>query len=554
MSTFSSLYALVVDDAPVVIATLRVMLRKMGLQDDNIHTAKDARSALLLARHRPYDIAICDYNFGGGLNGKQIFEELSHGNLLAKGAVFIMVTGEASGPIVRSIIELEPDEYLLKPYTEKNLHDRLRMAIRRKQALLAIYAAEQERNPAAGLEACDELEGRYPLYSALIKRFRGQFLRDLARAEEARDLYESILRTDNYEWAQLGLGNSLVDLGDFEGAEKCFASLLAQPVVSVATLNAVSRFELYREDIPAAIRHVTMASELVPGHAERELLLANLCLVEGDYANAAKKYQLYHEVNRETFRDTLACRLNWLRGMAWQLSDCTDVREKAKLRNEIQYHLGQFYRLEPSPALNGQLSLIACHLALCDNDLPILMSLLKSGLTMVADFDFYARYHLCYLLSELMIDAELPHHLQHAGSQVLTSGSDVISKSQLLMLKRLKDRHQERRAFLANAYQSASDALQQKRFMVAMDIYLNVQEKMPYVYRTSLRIMKLLSVIWPTGLGVDAVRALIVRSDLVIREMLTEEALLNLQYPEIYRRACAHVNHHAGAKRGQDTT
>lgn len=546
MSIFNTLYALVVDDAPVVVATLRVMLRKMGLRDDNIHTAKDARSALLLARHRPYDITICDYNFGGGLNGKQIFEELSHGHLLAKGAVFVMVTGESSGPIVRSIIELEPDEYLLKPYTEKNLHDRLRAAIKRKQALLPIYTAEQEKNPGAGLQACDELEARYPLYLPLIKRFRGQFLRDLARAEEARDLYESILRTDDNEWAQLGLGNSLVDLGDFEGAEKCFARLLAQPVVSVATLNAVSRFELYREDIPAAIRHVTMASELVPGHAERELLLANLCMVEGDYANAAKKYQLYHEVNRETFRDTLVCRLNWLRGMAWQLSACTDVREKTRLKNEIQYHLGQLYRLEPSNVLNGQLSLIACHLALVDNDLPTLMSLLKSSITMVADFDFYARYHLCYLLSELMIDAELPYHLQYAGTQALTSGSDVISKSQLLMLKRLKERHQERRALLANAYQSASDALQQKRFMAAMNIYLRVQEQMPYVYRTSLRIMKLLSVVWPAGLAVEGVRALIVRSDTVIREMLTEEALSNLKYHEVYRRAFAFVKNHVG--------
>ena len=548
MPIFSSLYALVVDDAPVVVATVRIMLRKMGLQDDNIHTAKDARTALLLARHRPYDIIICDYNFGGGLNGKQIFEELNHDHLLAQGAVFIMVTGEASGPIVRSIIELEPDEYLLKPYTEKNLHNRLRMVVRRKQALLAIYAAEQEKNPAAGLKACDELEARFPLYLTLIKRFRGQFLRDLARAEEAKDLYESILRTDNYEWAQLGLGNSLVDLGDFEGAEKCFASLLAQPVVSVATLSAVSRFELYREDIPAAIRHITMASELVPGHAERELLLANLCLVEEDYISAAKKYQFYYEANRETFRDTLVCRLNWIRGLVWQLSACTDSREKERQRNEIQYHLGQLYRLDPSNALNGQLSLIACHLALIDNDLPTLMPLLKSGITMVADFDFYARYHLCYLLSELMIDAELPSHLQYAGTQVLTSGSDVISKSQLLMLKRLKERHQERSTFLANAYQSAHEVLQQKRFMVAMDIYLKIEGRMPYLYRVSLTIMKLLSVVWPAGLGVDGVRALIGRSDMVIREMLTEEALSSLKYQDIYRRACTFVNNHAGTQ------
>lgn len=546
MSIFNSLYALVVDDAPVVVAILRVMLRKMGLLDDHIHSAKDARSALHLARYRAYDIIICDYNFGGGLNGKQIFEELSHDHLMTPGSVFIMVTGEASGPIVRSIIELEPDEYLLKPYTEKDLHDRLRTAVRRKHTLLPIYSAEQEKNPAAGLKACDELEAKYPVYLTLIKRFRGQFLRDLSRAEEARALYESILCADNYDWAQLGLGNTLVDIGDYEGAEKCFASLLAQPVVSVATLNAVSRFELYREDIPAAIRHVTMASELVPGHAERELLLANLCLVEGDYASAVIKYRFYHEVNRETFRDTLLSRMNWVRGLVWQLSACSDERDRTRLRNEIQCHLGQLCRFELSNALSSQLSLIACHLALIDNDLPTLMSLLKSAISMAEDFDFYARYHLCSLLSELVIDREFRHHLEYAGTLVVTFGSDVISKSQLLMLKRLKDRHQERRDFIANAYQSAHYACLQKRFMAAMDIYLKIQDRMPYLYRVSLNIMKLLSIVWPTGFGIDSVRTLIAHSDMVIREMLTEDVLARLKYQDIYERACVFVNNQTG--------
>ncbi|WP_042013180.1 response regulator [Aeromonas fluvialis] len=544
MSIYKYIYALIVDDAPVVVATLRVMLRKMGLLDDHIHSAKDARSALHLARNRAYDIIICDYNFGSGLNGKQIFEELSYYHLMTPRSVFIMVTGEASGPIVRSIIEMEPDEYLLKPYTEKNLHERLRTAIKRKHSLLPIYSAEQERNPTAGLKACDELEAKYPVYHTLIKRFRGQFLRDLSRAEEAKVLYESILCTNNYEWAQLGLCNTLVDIADYEEAEKCFASLLAQPVVSVATLNAVSRFELYREDIPAAIRHVTMASELVPGHAERELLLANLCLIEGDYASATMKYRFYHEINRETFRDTLVSHMNWVRGLVWQLSVCPDECDMASLRNEIQSHLGQLSKFEPNNALSCQLSLIACHLALIDNDLPTLMTLLKSALSMAEDIDFYARYHLCSLLSELVIDREFREYLEYAGTQIVTLGSDVISKSQLLMLKRLNDKHQERSNFIASAYQSAHFACQQRRFIVAMDIYLKIQDAMPYMYRVSLNIMKLLSIVWPTGFGVDSVRKLIAHSDLVIREMLTEDVLEQLKYQDIYERACVFVNNH----------
>lgn len=71
---FSNLTALVIDDAPIVITSIRIMLRQMGLKDANISHNKDPSAAVYQAKNKFFDIFICDYNFGKSLNGKQIFE------------------------------------------------------------------------------------------------------------------------------------------------------------------------------------------------------------------------------------------------------------------------------------------------------------------------------------------------------------------------------------------------------------------------------------------------------------------------------------------------
>lgn len=80
--SFSELSVLLIDDAQIVVTSLRTMLLKLGFNDSKVTSVKSPRAALFMASRQKFDIFICDYNFGKGLNGKQIFEELKHYNLL----------------------------------------------------------------------------------------------------------------------------------------------------------------------------------------------------------------------------------------------------------------------------------------------------------------------------------------------------------------------------------------------------------------------------------------------------------------------------------------
>ena len=58
------------------------MLVKLGFLEVNVLTAKSAKLALDLASNKQFDVIICDFNFGTGMNGKQLFEEFKHLKLL----------------------------------------------------------------------------------------------------------------------------------------------------------------------------------------------------------------------------------------------------------------------------------------------------------------------------------------------------------------------------------------------------------------------------------------------------------------------------------------
>ncbi|EGQ99648.1 response regulator [Vibrio cholerae HE-40] len=225
--TFAELKVLIIDDAPIVIASLRSMLLKLGFAEPNIVWSKSPRAAVFMAGRQRFDIFICDYNFGKGLNGKQVFEELKHYKLIKQDAVFVLVTGENSAYVVHSILELKPDEYILKPFNIMTLQERLTNAISRKHALKALYQAERDGDAELGLSLCDELEPFYSDYHFVIQKFRGEFLTQLRRFDHAREVYLETLEHKDFDWAKIGLANALKQTGRQVEATQVIQELLA---------------------------------------------------------------------------------------------------------------------------------------------------------------------------------------------------------------------------------------------------------------------------------------------------------------------------------------
>jgi DNA-binding response OmpR family regulator len=124
---------LVVDDEPKIVEVVGDYLRSAGF---SVTTAPDGERAVALARARPPDLVVLDLGLPG-LDGLDVARELRG----ASPVPIIMLTarGEETDRVLG--LELGADDYLVKPFSPRELLARVRAVLRRTEG----PQAERER-------------------------------------------------------------------------------------------------------------------------------------------------------------------------------------------------------------------------------------------------------------------------------------------------------------------------------------------------------------------------------------------------------------------------
>jgi DNA-binding response OmpR family regulator len=118
---------LVVDDEPKIVEVVGDYLRSAGF---SVTTAADGEGAVASARARPPDLVLLDLGLPG-LDGLDVARELRR----ASPVPIIMLTarGEEADRVLG--LELGADDYLVKPFSPRELLARVRAVLRRTEGL-----------------------------------------------------------------------------------------------------------------------------------------------------------------------------------------------------------------------------------------------------------------------------------------------------------------------------------------------------------------------------------------------------------------------------------
>lgn len=531
---FSQLKVLIIDDAPVVITSLRVMLLKLGFSDSNIQFSKTPKSAVFKANQEKFDVFICDYNFGKGMNGKQVFEELKHYKALKNDAVFILVTGESSAFIVHSILELKPDEYILKPFNIGILQTRLENAVLRKQRLKRLYEAHDNGDAQVGLDICDELEPFHPEYYFLIQKFRAEFLSRLNMFNSAKTVYEQTLEKKDLDWAKVGLANALRHTGKVTEATKLVHELIAAMPSNTSVRVEAANLSLMNNDVPEAISHLKVASSIVPGNSERELVIANLCLSEGDTRSALQRFRLYCEVNKETFRNNHFMRINHIRALLYALSDA-EPSERARWLKEAKALFKQAYEHILDEDFENQFQLIAAHIAMEEKQYRVALEILNQLYRTKPFEHFYDRYHFTWLLNAMSFDSEFSHCIVWCKESLLDGEIETILASKTAMARALEHQGQEKVVWLEEKYKAL--IANKQDISKLYDIYAQILRRCPTLRTICLKIVTILSRFSPNLADEESIYRIMEQCDITIRQLMSEEERDKIQYETLWEKA-----------------
>lgn len=328
---------LVVDDCDPVRASIKSMLQKIGF--DHIATVTDANAAIANCTEVQYDFILSDFNLGEGKDGYQLFEALKHLQLLKSSCCFLLISAECHRQIVHGVIELQPDSYLLKPFSFLQLEKRLLRALQIKTALAKVYSEIQQDQFIEAANSCDLVIKNDVDFAIYAIRLKGELLLQLEHFQAAEQLYQQILLRRDYAWARLGLAIARFCQHRWLEAEFELRELAKLDETKVEALDWLSRLFIKRELLKDAFQTLSEVTKLSPKNYQRQKALANLASINNDKDETVKIYARLLLAARYSIHDTPENFLNYARAIIEQAKDANKL-EQSRLLNKVNEILG----------------------------------------------------------------------------------------------------------------------------------------------------------------------------------------------------------------------
>jgi tetratricopeptide (TPR) repeat protein len=342
--------ALIIDDFPDMRGSIRRMLVNFGI--NKIETASNGDEAITHCENNKFDIILCDYNLGDAKNGQQILEELRFRKLLKETTGYMMITAETTKSMVFGALEYQPDDYLTKPFTQTVLQKRLDRLMLEKETLgdinRAVDAGEYDR----AIALCDQHIAAKDRYEQKCYRIKARCFLLKHAFPKAREIYEEVLDERPLEWAQIGLGQCLMEMGELEEAERLFQQLVDQNCLCLEVYDYLAEVKSRIGDIVTAQQLLEYASEISPNAILRQQHLAKLSEHNGDWERAEKALRKVLRLGANSCYESPDNYFNVVRCISTQLrtADKKDTK-RIKDAEEILDRARRRYRDDPQTRL-----------------------------------------------------------------------------------------------------------------------------------------------------------------------------------------------------------
>jgi tetratricopeptide (TPR) repeat protein len=293
MQENKQLTVLVVDPSPGIRANLQNMLNQSGIT--RVEYAVNAGTAVKQLGRKSFDVILCEYDLGNGAeegqDGQQLLEDLRHHKLIPPWAIFIMLTSEAAHDKVISAAELQPTEYILKPFTADTLNQRIQRALVRRAAMLPCYQQIAQGNTAAAVRTCIDTAGAQPRYAVDLARLRAELHASMKEHEQAEGVYRQLIAARPLGWARLGLARALFSQGRLEEAIEQLEQLVRDNPRLMAAYDLLARCHEERGEHAQAQKTLEDAVGISPHMVRRLRKLGEVALETGDVAAAEKSFK-----------------------------------------------------------------------------------------------------------------------------------------------------------------------------------------------------------------------------------------------------------------------
>ncbi|MDN3380079.1 MULTISPECIES: tetratricopeptide repeat-containing response regulator [unclassified Pseudoalteromonas] len=279
---FSNAKILIVEEQPLAQSYMKQSLEKLGFRQ--LRFADHANSAKEQCLTEQFDLIVCSFNLSKHQDGYQLYEELRVKKLIKNSTGFIFISAETTGSLVHSVLELQPDDFLVKPFTIYELKIRIEKILLRKTNLQKVYDLIDDGNDSKALKFINTaLEHKTSAYSAILLRLKGDVLLRLKRSEEAKNFFKSVLDIQKFAWAKVGLVEALIANNEHILAQRMLKAMLIRQETRLVALDLLGSLEIKLNQFEIAQEFLSEAAEIAPRNLNRQKALSHVAQLNHDY-------------------------------------------------------------------------------------------------------------------------------------------------------------------------------------------------------------------------------------------------------------------------------
>lgn len=353
---------LIIDDQSLSQSYLRYALEQLNYQ--NISYADRAQTALNLCKQNYFDLIICAYNLPQGKDGYQLFDELKSTGLQKLSCGLIFISADTDPALVHSVLELQPDEFLAKPFVIRDLQQRIERVLSRKQQLRSVYDLLELQQYDKALKLLDkqlaqpELHKLYPL----LLKVKGDILLQQQDYNAGLTFFTAMLHIQPFGWARIGKVRCLLALQQEQDAFSELEQMLARSETRLFALDCLTDLEFRQQHYQQAQQHILTAANIAPRNLLRQQKLLLLSRLNHDYETQYRAARDMVKFARHSIYEQSDLYLNLARASIDFALSSEDNEQQIRLNRQATLSLNTAQRQFSPPASEQALQVLQARL------------------------------------------------------------------------------------------------------------------------------------------------------------------------------------------------
>lgn len=343
---------LIIEDIGEMRLMLKSLMTSMGYSDIDVEPSGQAAIKRILEKR--YDVVLSDYNLGGTIDGQQILETARKNYSQDHSTIFIMITADTAYESVVSVLEYQPDSYLVKPFPPTAFFRRFERVEKQKKTFEGVNNARKGNDYETMETQAKNIMAQYPHFASQCLKIIGESLYARGRYKDAKSHYMLIIqKSKNLAWAHFGIALCELKLGTVAAAVKKLEQTinLSRHYLSAYDLLADAQGQL--GNLEAAQAAMMGVLEVSPRSSERALRLAQISMQLEDWPSAEQAYSRVIRLTRETSHEKVEYYYDYLKCLTNMMTSGADNSKLADKFKRTLIRLRTFGKTNPAAISNS---------------------------------------------------------------------------------------------------------------------------------------------------------------------------------------------------------